>query len=87
MVAWGVKGRMSPSSGWGASKPFRTDSVVEIMKASGPAAATRPLWAAMLRRDAVGEGAGFHFEVSCTLDSPLSARKPRPWWNGELAQH
>lgn len=85
MVAWGVKGRMSPSAGCSASKPFRTDSVVEIMKASGPAAATSPLCEATLRRDAVGAGAGFHFVVSWTLASPLMARKPRPWRNNELA--
>ncbi len=32
----------------------------------------------MLRRDAVGAGAGDHFEVSWTLASPAIERNPRP---------
>ncbi len=33
----------------------------------------------MLRRDAVGAGAGDHLEVSWTLASPAMERNPRPW--------
>jgi hypothetical protein len=43
----------------------------------GPAAATRPLREAMLRREAVGVGRGDHAGVNRTLASPAIERNPR----------
>jgi len=77
-LAWGVNERTSLSPILSPSKAFRTDSVVAMWTASGPAAATRPLREAMLRSEAVGAGAGDHLEVSWTLASPAMERKPRP---------
>jgi hypothetical protein len=43
---------------------LRTDSVLAIYNASCPAAATRPLREAMLKREAVGAGGVDHLGVS-----------------------
>lgn len=79
MLSWGVNPRISESPSLGSSKVFRTDSVDAMTRPSGPAAATRPLREAMLRREAVEAGFEGQGEVRRTLASPARARKPRAY--------
>lgn len=83
-VTWGVNERMSlslsppPSPPPPAESAFRTESVVAMWTASGPAAATRPLREATLMREAVGRGGSLHLETSWSFVSPAALRNPRP---------
>lgn len=56
------------------------DSVVENAMKSGPAAAARPLFGAMLRSDDVAGGCSSHGFVRRTLASPATERKPRAYY-------
>lgn len=79
MVACGVKPFRFLCTSSPEVKASRTLSVVATTKASGLAAATRPLEEAMLRRFDVGGGSAFAGQGcgrNLSFASPLIARKP-----------
>lgn len=78
--AWNGRVWLSPIRG--PSYAFRIDSVVARITQSGPAAATSPLFGAMLMRDEVEGGrfaAGHGDGSSCNLASPAIAKKPNAY--------
>ena len=65
-----------------ASKASRTESVLAMTTESGPAAASKPLFEAMLNKEAVGGGSasdGHGVGSRRTFDSPLIDWNPRAY--------
>ena len=79
MVKCGENGLMLFRPESAAVNAFLTDSVLAIMTASGPAAASRPLFEAVLNSEDVGGGrasAGHGEGRSLTFASPARERNP-----------
>ncbi len=79
MVNCGENGLMSLAAEPDDVKACLTDSVLAIMTTSGPAAATRPLFDAILINEEVGGGRASDGQgdgSSLTLASPAMERKP-----------